>query len=67
MRRIHAAMRAARIEATHLEPATPNGHDAFLVDYPLITPPVRDSSSPRCSGSATYQPAAATGSGLTTA
>ena len=42
MRRIHAAMRAAQIEASHLEIATPNGHDAFLVDYPLITPPVRD-------------------------
>src|ERR1041385_5447686 len=42
MRRIHAAMRAARIDAPHVEIATPNGHDAFLVDYPLITPPVRD-------------------------
>src|ERR1041384_5516603 len=42
MRRIHAAMRAARIDAHHVEIATPNGHDAFLVDYPLITPPVRD-------------------------
>jgi homoserine O-acetyltransferase len=41
-RRIHAAMREAGIEASHLEIATPNGHDAFLVDYPLITPPVRD-------------------------
>jgi homoserine O-acetyltransferase len=39
-RRIHAAMRAADVAATHLEIATPNGHDAFLVDYPLITPPV---------------------------
>jgi homoserine O-acetyltransferase len=39
-RRIHAAMREAGIEASHLEIATPNGHDAFLVDYPLITPPV---------------------------
>jgi homoserine O-acetyltransferase len=41
-RRIHAAMREAQVAATHLEIATPNGHDAFLVDYPLITPPVRD-------------------------
>jgi homoserine O-acetyltransferase len=42
MRRIHAAMREADVAATHLEIGTPNGHDAFLVDYPLITPPVRD-------------------------
>ncbi|TMQ11258.1 MAG: homoserine O-acetyltransferase [Deltaproteobacteria bacterium] len=42
MRRIHAAMREARIDATHLDLSTRNGHDAFLVDYPLITPPVRD-------------------------
>jgi homoserine O-acetyltransferase len=42
MRRIHAAMREAQIAATHLELSTPNGHDAFLVDYPLITAPVRD-------------------------
>jgi len=42
MRRIHAAMREAEIAATHLEISTTNGHDAFLVDYPLITPPVRD-------------------------
>ena len=41
-RRIDAAMRAAEIAVTQLEIATPNGHDAFLVDYPLITPPVRD-------------------------
>ena len=39
-RRICAAMRAADVAVTHLEIATPNGHDAFLVDYPLITPPV---------------------------
>ena len=30
------------IEAVHLPIATPNGHDAFLVDYPLIVPPVRE-------------------------
>ena len=41
-RRICAAMRAADVAVTHLEIATPNGHDAFLVDYPLITPPVAD-------------------------
>ena len=41
MRRIHEAMKASGVHATHLEIATPNGHDAFLVDYHLITPPVR--------------------------
>ncbi|HEX7840470.1 MAG TPA: homoserine O-acetyltransferase [Kofleriaceae bacterium] len=42
MRRIHAAMREAQIAVSHVEVTTPNGHDAFLVDYPLITPLVRD-------------------------
>lgn len=42
MRRIHAAMREVQIEANHVEVTTANGHDAFLVDYPLITPLVRD-------------------------
>jgi homoserine O-acetyltransferase len=42
LRRVHAAMRETGIEAAYLELETPNGHDAFLVDYPLITPPVRD-------------------------
>lgn len=42
MRRVDAAMRAAGIQTIHAEITTPNGHDAFLVDYPLITPPVRD-------------------------
>jgi len=40
--RIHEAMRRAGVDVTHLEIATPNGHDAFLVDYPLIAPPIRD-------------------------
>jgi homoserine O-acetyltransferase/O-succinyltransferase len=40
--RVHDAMRACRIDAVHLTITTANGHDAFLVDYPLITPPVRD-------------------------
>jgi homoserine O-acetyltransferase len=39
--RIHDAMRRVGVESTHLEIETPNGHDAFLVDYPLITPPIR--------------------------
>ena len=40
--RLHAAMRRAGVDATHLSLATRNGHDAFLIDYPLITPPVRE-------------------------
>ena len=40
--RLHAAMVRAGIDAAHLQVATPNGHDAFLVDYPLIVPPVRE-------------------------
>lgn len=39
--RLCAAMGRAGAEASHLPIATPNGHDAFLVDYPLIVPPVR--------------------------
>jgi homoserine O-acetyltransferase len=39
--RLHAGMRRAGVHAEHLAIATPNGHDAFLVDYPLIVPPVR--------------------------
>ena len=38
--RVHNAMRSAGVHATHLEISTPNGHDAFLVDYHLITTPV---------------------------
>jgi homoserine O-acetyltransferase len=40
--RVHEAMRKAGVASTHLDLCTPNGHDAFLVDYDLITPPVRD-------------------------
>ncbi len=39
--RLHAGMQRAGARAAHLQIATPNGHDAFLVDYPLIVPPVR--------------------------
>ena len=39
--RVHAAMKEARVDVTHMVIETPNGHDAFLVDYDLITPPVR--------------------------
>lgn len=40
--RIHQAMRGAGVNSQHLEITTPNGHDAFLVDYHLITPPIAD-------------------------
>lgn len=40
--KVHDAMRSRGIEAEHVRIATPNGHDAFLLDYHLITPPVRD-------------------------
>jgi homoserine O-acetyltransferase len=39
--RVHVGMQEAHIDVTHMVIATPNGHDAFLVDYDLITPPVR--------------------------
>jgi homoserine O-acetyltransferase/O-succinyltransferase len=40
--RAAAALREAGVEVAYREIATPNGHDAFLVDYHLITPPVRE-------------------------
>ena len=40
--KVHDAMRSRGIDAEHVPIATPNGHDAFLLDYHLITPPVRD-------------------------
>ena len=42
MAKIHDAMRKLGIAVEHLQISTPNGHDAFLVDYHLITPVVRD-------------------------
>ncbi|MBA3818292.1 MAG: homoserine O-acetyltransferase [Deltaproteobacteria bacterium] len=39
--RLHGAMRAAGVDASLVEIVTPNGHDAFLLDYALITPPVK--------------------------
>jgi homoserine O-acetyltransferase len=42
VRRVHEAMVRAGVDATHLDIATPNGHDAFLIDYPLINPPIRE-------------------------
>ncbi|HSK02269.1 MAG TPA: hypothetical protein VK932_13550, partial [Kofleriaceae bacterium] len=39
--RLHAGMRRAGVKAVHLWLSSPKGHDAFLLDYPLIVPPVR--------------------------
>ncbi|MEJ7596558.1 MAG: hypothetical protein WKG01_01505 [Kofleriaceae bacterium] len=39
---MHEAMQRAGVPVEHIQLATPNGHDAFLLDYHLITPVVRD-------------------------
>lgn len=39
--KLHAAMQGAGVDVSHLSISTPNGHDAFLIDYHLIDPPVR--------------------------
>jgi homoserine O-acetyltransferase len=39
--RLGEAFEAAGAEVIHLAMSTINGHDAFLIDYDLITPPVR--------------------------
>ncbi len=36
------AMRSLGIDAHHLRLMSNNGHDSFLIDYDLITPPVRE-------------------------
>lgn len=41
MERVQDAMKRTGVDVTRLEVVTPNGHDAFLVDYHLINPPVR--------------------------
>jgi homoserine O-acetyltransferase len=39
--RVENAMRANGVEVQHERLSSPNGHDTFLIDYDLITPPVR--------------------------
>lgn len=39
--KVQRAMLANGVNAEYLEFQTPNGHDAFLIDYDMITPPVR--------------------------
>jgi homoserine O-acetyltransferase/O-succinyltransferase len=40
--RVQDAMLQAGVDAKHVAITTPNGHDAFLVDYHLVNPPVRE-------------------------
>jgi homoserine O-acetyltransferase/O-succinyltransferase len=40
--RVEAAMQANGVDVRHERIASPNGHDTFLIDYDLITPPVRE-------------------------
>ncbi len=39
--KVHQALRWLGVESELLEIDTINGHDAFLIDYPLINPPVQ--------------------------
>ncbi len=39
--RLHAAMLESGVDAAHVDISTPNGHDAFLIDYDKLAPPVR--------------------------
>ena len=38
---VAAAMRSLGVPVTHERMTSPNGHDTFLIDYDLISPPVR--------------------------
>jgi homoserine O-acetyltransferase len=40
--KVEEAMKANGIDVTHRRVSSPNGHDTFLIDYDLITPPVVD-------------------------
>jgi homoserine O-acetyltransferase len=40
--RVVAAMRALGVDVREERMTSPNGHDSFLIDYDLITPPVRE-------------------------
>ncbi len=39
---VAAAMRSIGIKVHHEHISSVNGHDSFLIDYHLITPPVRE-------------------------
>jgi homoserine O-acetyltransferase len=40
--RVASAMRSLGVNVEHERMTSPNGHDSFLIDYDMITPPVRD-------------------------
>jgi homoserine O-acetyltransferase len=40
--RVEGALRGNAADVRHDRIASPNGHDTFLIDYDLITPPVRE-------------------------
>jgi homoserine O-acetyltransferase len=40
--RVEAALRTVGNDVLHERMTSPNGHDSFLIDYHLITPPVRE-------------------------
>jgi homoserine O-acetyltransferase len=40
--RVASAMRSLGVPVQHERMTSPNGHDSFLIDYDMITPPVRD-------------------------
>lgn len=40
--KVQRAFSSVGVHSTHLDIATTNGHDAFLIDYDLITTPVRE-------------------------
>jgi homoserine O-acetyltransferase len=40
--RVASALRSLGVDVQHERMTSPNGHDSFLIDYDLITPPVRD-------------------------
>jgi homoserine O-acetyltransferase len=40
--RVAAALRSLGVDVQHERMTSPNGHDSFLIDYDLITPPVRE-------------------------
>lgn len=42
VRKVHEALTAIGTRSELLELATPNGHDAFLIDFHLITPPIEE-------------------------
>lgn len=42
VQKLHDGMLRAGVDAIHIQLSTPNGHDAFLIDYHLITSPVRE-------------------------